>query len=244
MMNQHTVSVTNFFLRLREAVAAGIMLLLVNGCGGTQPPAPAVKATPEPVDMTVHVTVKDEQGRPVKDALVFTVSRERAAPSSGKAVIVVARNAFQPFVLPVQVGTTITFKNRDRVQHHIYSISAAKKIDSLLYRGRSSAPIRLQKAGIVVLGCAIHDRMVGYVYVLESQHFSLTGAEGTAQLASIPYRAVDIRLWHPSMTSTAEEITRRVLPSPEGRVNVEFVVPLRNKAVHSSPKSPTKQKQR
>ncbi len=243
MMSQHTVSSINLYSRIREAVAAGIMLLLVNGCGGT-PPAPAVKTIPEPVDMTVHITVKDEQGRPVKDALVFTVSRERSAPSSGKAVIVVARNAFQPFVLPVQVGTTITFKNRDRVQHHIYSISAAKKIDSLLNRGRSSAPIKLQKTGIVVLGCAIHDRMVGYVYVLDSQHFSLTGSEGTAALAGIPYRAVDIRLWHPSMTSAADEITRRIFPSPDGRVNVEFIVPLRSRAVHSlsPPKSPSKQR--
>ena len=31
-----------------------------------------------------------------------------------------------PFVLPVQVGTTVEFPNRDAFRHHVYSFSPAK----------------------------------------------------------------------------------------------------------------------
>ncbi len=226
------------------AIVTGALLLLGSGCVPTPPPKPAVKEEPVRTEMAVLVTVKDERGNPLKDAVVYLALREHAPQTHQKALIAIAKGAFHPNVLPVQLGTTITFKNRDRVLHHVYSISTAKKIDVVLGRGASSPSYRLNKAGIVVLGCAIHDRMVGYVYVLENDHFAITGEEGTAELAGLPYRAVDIRLWHPAMTGASEEITKRVLPNPQGRVNADFVVSLQSKAGRkaSSPKSPARQR--
>ena len=41
--------------------------------------------------------------------------------------------AFVPHVLIVPVGSSVTFPNRDKVRHHVYSFSKAKKFDLKLY---------------------------------------------------------------------------------------------------------------
>jgi plastocyanin len=244
MMCQHMRSVVNHIFAVRKTVVTGVALLLVSGCATA--PATAPKKVPEPHDLTVYVTVKDEQGRPLKNAVVYAVQKERPAPTNRKAVIVVANGVFQPFVLPLQVGSLITFQNRDKVQHHIYSISAAKKIDLPLKKGRSSRPVKLDKAGLVVLGCAIHDPMVGYLYVLEAAHYSVTGPEGAIELAALPYQAVDIRVWHPSMKTSTEAMTKHVVPSAQGRVSLDFVVPQQGRTGQGppSPASPSRQRKR
>jgi plastocyanin len=256
MICQHKPSVADRNVSVRKVAAAGIALFLITACAVKAPPRSARKG-PERHDMTVHITVKDEGGRAVKDAVVYAVVKEHPAPTSRNAevrghsktakqhaVIILAKGAFHPVVLPLHVGSRITFRNRDSVQHHIYSISAAKKINILLNKGASSAPVRLNKAGIVVLGCAIDDQMIGYVYAMEYPHFSVTSTEGNAELAGLPPRAIDIRLWHPSMTNSSEEITKRVVPSSEGEVNVEFVIPLPNRAGRGSPPPASRAKER
>ena len=241
MMCEHMLSVANRFVPVRKTFLTVVVLLLVSGCAVMTPTG---KEGPKPRDLTIHVTVKDGQGRPVKDAVVYAVQKERVPPTDRrKTVIVIANTAFQRVVQPVQVGSLITFQNRDRVQHHIYSISAAKKIDAPLKKGASSRPIRLNKAGVVVLGCAIHDPMFGYLYVVETAHFSVTGTEGTAELTGLPLRPIDIRIWHPSMETSSAAITKHAVPSSQGRASFDVVIPLKSRAGQElpSPASPSEQ---
>jgi len=42
---------------------------------------------------------------------------------------------FVPYVLPVYVGTSVSFPNRDNIRHHVYSFSSAKKFELPLYIG-------------------------------------------------------------------------------------------------------------
>jgi hypothetical protein len=60
----------------------------------------------------------------------------------------------------------------------------------------------------VILGCNIHDWMVGYIYVSESPYFAKTNAEGKALLTDVPPRGYVVRIWHPQL-ATAEETTRK-----------------------------------
>ena len=64
------------------------------------------------------------------------------------------------------------------------------------------------KPGVVVLGCNIHDWMVGYVYVSESPYFAKTNAEGKALLSDLPPRDYVVRVWHPQLVAS-EETTRK-----------------------------------
>ena len=97
---------------------------------------------------------------------------------------------FVPKVQAVLVGTPVTFPNNDNVRHQVYSFSPAKRFELPLYAGVPAQPIVFDKPGVVVLGCNIHDWMVGYIYVSESPYFAKTGKDGKAVLADLPPRSL------------------------------------------------------
>jgi hypothetical protein len=66
------------------------------------------------------------------------------------------------------------------VRHHIYSFSPAHKFDQKLYSGVAAAPQVFDKAGTVVLGCNIHDKMLAYVKVVDTPYFAKTDGAGAA----------------------------------------------------------------
>ncbi len=70
---------------------------------------------------------------------------------------------FVPHLLVVQAGTEVTFPNSDNVSHHVYSFSPTKPFELPLYKGDVYPPVTFEKAGIVVVGCNIHDSMLGYI---------------------------------------------------------------------------------
>ena len=73
--------------------------------------------------------------------------------------------AFVPHVLIVPVGSSVTFPNGDSVSHQVYSFSPARKFQLPLYRGSPNPPVVFDRAGVVTLGCNIHDPMRGYIFV-------------------------------------------------------------------------------
>ena len=112
-------------------------------------------------------------------------SRRRPPP---KAVIDQHHEQFVPRVLIVQRGTEVSFPNTDRVQHHVYSFSQTKQFELPLYRGNEHPPVMFDHAGVAVLGCNIHDHMVGYVLVVDSSHFGFTDRRRTPRDRRAPQR--------------------------------------------------------
>jgi hypothetical protein len=81
--------------------------------------------------------------------------------------------------------------------------------------------------GVVILGCNIHDWMVGYIYVSESPYFAKTNAQGKAVLTDLPARIYVARVWHPQL-AVAEDATRKnVDASNAQRVEVTWIVNLK-----------------
>lgn len=145
----------------------------------------------------VEVRVLDRDGHPA-DGLVVTLhgaaSERRAAAS---AVMDQIDQRFVPFVLPVHVGTAVTFPNSDAVAHQVYSFSPAKRFELGLYRGRPHPPVIFDQPGIVVLGCNIHDKMIGYVFVTDAGEFGKTNEQGEWRSATLPAGEYRIEIWSP-----------------------------------------------
>lgn len=104
---------------------------------------------------------------------------------------------FVPDVLVVQAGTSVVFPNSDTVAHQVYSFSPPKRFALGLYRGRPHPPVVFDQPGLVVVGCNIHDQMVGYILVTETPHFGKTDARGRLQLTRLPAGSVRLTAWHP-----------------------------------------------
>ena len=151
---------------------------------------------------TVTVDVRGADGKPLAGAVVF-VDTPRKAPGPIKfdyAYEMAQQNiAFSPHVLIVPVGSTVTFPNRDKVRHHVYSFSAAKKFDLKLYGKDESRSVLFDRVGVVALGCNIHDAMSGFVLVVDTPFAVQTDANGRARINGVPAGTASIRIWHPSI---------------------------------------------
>jgi plastocyanin len=131
-------------------------------------------------------------------------------PSRRPAVMDQRNREFVPRVLVVGVGTSVEFPNNDSVSHQVYSFSAAKRFQLPLYKGESHPPVTFDKPGLVVLGCNIHDAMVGYIYVTAAPYFGTTEATGAATLKDLPAGDYQIVVWGPYVADAPGSLVRTV----------------------------------
>src|SRR5438132_7382630 len=94
--------------------------------------------------------------------------------------------AFAPDLLVVPIGSTVEFPNSDSVSHQIYSFSQPKRFKLPLYHGKPYPPVQFDQAGVVTLGCNIHDDMLAYLLVTDAPWFGRTegSEEHTSELQS------------------------------------------------------------
>ena len=164
---------------------------------------PLIAASANASGLSIHVT--DSQGKALGDAVVYAQPENGQAPfksvqATQNAEIEQKNLTFIPTVSVVQTGSRITFPNHDKVRHHIYSFSPAKRFDQKLYSGESAAPQIFDKAGTVVLGCNIHDGMLAYIKVVDTPYFAKTNSTGDALLEA-PAGKYILKIWHYNMTA-------------------------------------------
>ena len=148
----------------------------------------------------ISVMVVDRDGHGVGEAVVTATpaaANAGAAPTPKAAVMDQRNLAFVPRVLVVRVGTSVEFPNNDSVSHQVYSFSAAKRFQLPLYKGEVHPPISFDQPGLVVLGCNIHDGMVGYIYVTDAPYFGKTETSGSVQLKALPVGDYRLAIWSP-----------------------------------------------
>ena len=158
------------------------------------------------------VTVIDRLGHGVSDAVVTVAPAEPFVHRQSPAMAAMdQRNlAFAPRVLVVAVGTSVEFPNNDSVSHQVYSFSDAKKFQLPLYKGVRHPPITFEREGLVVLGCNIHDEMVGYIYVTDAPFFGKTDTSGMLRLQNLPDGDYRIGVWSPIIADPSPTLIQNV----------------------------------
>lgn len=161
----------------------------------------------EPVMLMVQV-VDSETGKPVADARVIVNHGPVAEPSS--AEMEQKNRQFQPGSLLVSTGSEVNFPNRDATQHHVYSFSPAKVFNLELFADQPDAPVVFDQAGVVEVGCNIHDQMQGFILVTDSVLTARTEATGMASI-SLPAEVAEndelsVSLWHPRLENATQTV--------------------------------------
>ena len=156
------------------------------------------------------VLVRDSDGNPVQDAVVFVQSQ--SGTTLNQIERMVQRNeSFNPFVLPVAIGTTVEFPNEDPFRHHVYSFSPAKQFELKLYGGDELQQVKFETPGVVALGCNIHDNMLGYIYVVDSHVFGKTNEDGAVTISGLQDGEVgEAQVWHPRLRGPARRTATTV----------------------------------
>jgi plastocyanin len=160
---------------------------------------------------TLVISVHAPDGRAVPGAVVTARPLDVPArkPAPLHAVMDQVNRAFVPDLLVIPVGSTVTFPNSDSVSHQIYSFSPAKRFQLPLYHGTPYPPVHFDQAGVVTLGCNIHDEMVAYLMVTEAPYYGRTDAGGTWS-AEVPRGRYQISIWHPRLRDDAADLEREL----------------------------------
>jgi plastocyanin len=148
---------------------------------------------------TVNVGVVGAGDKPVRDAVVYAIPPKALPLVNRTAVMDQIDRTFVPHVLPVQTGTWVEFPNSDNVRHQVFSVSPARRFSTPLYVGKPARPLQFPTAGVVALGCSVHEQMSAYIVVVDTPFFATTGEDGRALLNGIPAGRYQLKVWHPGM---------------------------------------------
>jgi plastocyanin len=166
---------------------------------------------PQAQAATLQVTVHNADGQPATDTVVLVqpTASWPAQPLPPTAVVNQRDIRFVPFVTVVPVGGTVRFVNLDNFDHHVRSqpggplgsVAAAKDFEFRLPPARkgnnTSADLRLDVAGTVLIGCHLHNSMRGHLFVSPTPWFGVTDAQGRVRIEGLPDGQAELKLWHP-----------------------------------------------
>ncbi|GAA4356852.1 methylamine utilization protein [Kangiella marina] len=162
---------------------------------------------------SLSITVVNDKQQPVDDVVIELLPQKLAEEPSSEASqkndesheIGQRNRTFVPFVSAVTVGSSVAFPNYDKTRHHVYSFSKAKTFELKLYVGSPDTTIQFNKAGVVAIGCNIHDYMQAYIYVGGSPWMGVTKDDGRVQVQQLPKGTYQLKLWHPWQLEAFEQ---------------------------------------
>jgi plastocyanin len=126
---------------------------------------------------------------------------------------------FRPALLPIEVGTTVSFPNGDDFYHNVFSYSKTKRFDLGRYRKNDRPPAEVfDKPGVVKLYCEIHQHMRGVILVLDTPYFTRTQTNGVYQLKDLPSGHYLLKAW----IDEKHVYEKTVELNPDQQLHVDF----------------------
>jgi plastocyanin len=185
--------------------------------------APACAGT-----ISVQANLADQQ--PFAGAVITVQGQTAHAPVAPVSAIVDQINlAFVPNLIVIPLGSTVEFPNTDSVSHQIYSFSTTKRFQLPLYHGKPYPPVHFDQAGVVTLGCNIHDNMVGYIFITDAAYFGRTDKSGAWTATNVPRGTYRVSLWHPLLRDSVASLEHDVIVAGDEpvRLTVQLAQSLR-----------------
>jgi plastocyanin len=130
---------------------------------------------------------------------------------------------FVPRTLIVLRGTTVDFLNGDTVAHNVFwpSISGNKALrhNMTIVSPTQKKSFEFNDLGSAQLLCNLHPDMIGYIVVVPTPYFALTGADGSFSIKDVPAGTYTLKTWSEDGKPTTQAIT-----VADSATNVDVVV--------------------
>ena len=157
---------------------------------------------------SLALQVVDASGAPAPGIAVYleAVDRDLPAGSHQVAIEILQQNkGFVPYVSVVQAGSTVTFSNLDDITHHIYSVTGRERFSVTLKTGEITDGMTIEQAGLIAMGCNIHDWMSGYLLVVDTPYYATTDARGRALIEVELGGRYRVVTWHPQIEQGVQQ---------------------------------------
>jgi plastocyanin len=116
---------------------------------------------------------------------------------------------FIPRVLPVMVGSVVTFLNSDPFLHNTYSAKAPKGVRfNFNQESKGSRSLfKVTKPGPIEVRCHIHPNMLAYIVVVPSPAFAVSNRRGLFKIEGVPAGTYTVKCWAPGRGLLTQKIT-------------------------------------
>ncbi len=133
-----------------------------------------------------------------KDVVVFLEGKLSNADRPTQAELVQQNQRFEPQMLVVPVGSTVSFPNADPIFHNVFSLSSAKKFDLGYYPAGQTRVMKFDEAGVVQVYCHLHPNMYAAIVVVPNHWYTRPADDGTFSLGHLPPGKYHLVAWHMS----------------------------------------------
>lgn len=149
----------------------------------------------------------DEQNAPDKNIYIslHPISFSPDLPAID-ARITQREKTFLPNVVAITKGATVYFLNEDEHYHNIHSLSPRARFNIGRRPPGNIYAQKIDKVGIVKLGCDIHPEMGAIVLSLDTPYFSKIRPDGTFLLSDLPDGEYEIRVFHPAFEPYTDQL--------------------------------------
>lgn len=174
--------------------------------------------------MELMVSLLDKTGQPFQGAVVSAKPNfEWEQPEDYETYhMSQSGKIFSPHILAIPQGASVSFPNLDNITHHVYSFSETKRFDLKLFKLNTPDPVTFDKTGVVVVGCNIHDWMLGYIKVVPTPFIARTNEQGQATLSELPAGSYDIEVWHPRIKDKKAVLKQTTIVNDKTPKHVSF----------------------
>ena len=173
-----------------KTVSAAITLIVATLLVGTK----TVNSASDCIEGTINVA-----GSVSSENVVVYIQQATGTFIPGRARMDQVSMKFTPHVLPVVVGTTVSFPNSDPVPHIVFSPEYGSFNLGVMGPGQQKEQTFGTCAKfpcVYTILCPIHVEMMGYIIVLQNPFFALTDERGHYKIDNVPPGNYTLGMWH------------------------------------------------
>ena len=167
----------------------------------------------------IHERPVDEMSR---TAVYLEGARQGAAAPPVELILTQKNKRFDPELMIVPVGSTVSFPNGDPIFHNVFSLSKARQFDLGNYPQGDTRLVRLDQTGIVQVYCHLHTDMNAAIVVAPSRWFAQPEEDGSFEFSGLEAGDYTVVVWHKS----AGFFRKKVRVPETGTVSVSLTIPL------------------
>jgi plastocyanin len=131
---------------------------------------------------------------------------------------------FDPELIVIPVGSSVSFPNSDPIFHNVFSLSNAKKFDLGYYPAGQTRIVKFDTPGVVQVYCHLHPNMYAAIVVTPNRWHAIPGSDGNFSFHDVPPGTYHLVAWH----MNAGFFRREVQVAATGTTEVVMDVPIRD----------------
>lgn len=145
----------------------------------------------------VPQTVPEAESQSEFDKTIVMLEGGKVPPLAPQMVTIEQRaGRFDPGLVVVPIGSSVSFPNFDPIFHNVFSLSRAQSFDLGFYPKDQTRVVKFNRAGIVQVYCHIHANMYAAIVVTSSPWFGKPSADGVASFSDVPAGRYKVVAWH------------------------------------------------